>query len=359
MSIFIRKELAKKNILCKLFKVEPKRNFIIELENCLADYENSLESLSVSNIKNLAHNYKINLEKDFIEERIKLFKRFLDLYFEKSFLTDQEYISIKHFASIICLPEKIFNQEYKNFATACYGKRIKEYLADEVITSSEKIALDDLKNKLRLSTETANEIYRNAVKEIMDGYTSNIFHSKRFSPQDEENMYLAANRLGLKLTFPPDIQRKLAKFRENWELDNGKLPILKSDIHLQDEEILHFKTQIKWMEERTYTQRVNYSGFTYSTKIIGDLRWRTGTYVPQRIQTTGLQEIDTGILYITNKRIIFIGQHENRNIINKKIINFHPYTDGILIEKDAGKSPFFAFDKDVEKAAIILANLLG
>lgn len=359
MSIFVRKELSKKNLFHKIFKIEPKKNFIIELENCLADFENSLDSLSASAIKKIADKYKINLSLSFIEERINLLKRYLDLFFDKSYITDEEYHSIKHFANIICLPENNFIQEYENFAAACYGKRIKEYLADEIISSSEKMALDDLRNKLRLSTEKANEIYKKAVKEIMDSYTKHVFRSERFSPQDEENMYDAANRLGLKLSFPPDIQRKLTKYRENWELDNGRLPIIQSDIRLQDGEILHFKTQIRWMEERTYTKRVNYSGFTYNTKIVGNLRWKAGTITPHRIQTTELTEIDTGILYITNKRIIFNGKHENKNILNKKIINFQPYTDGILIEKDTGKSPFLAFNSNIEKAATILANILS
>ncbi len=193
----------------------------------------------------------------------------------------------------------------------------------------------------------------------MDGYTSHIFRSEKFSPQDEENMYAAADRLGLKLSFPPEIQRKLTKYRENWELENGKLPILQSDIRLMDGEVLHFRTYIRWMEERTVTKRVNYSGFTYSTKIIGNVRWKAGTITPHRIQSTELQEIDAGTLYLTNKRIIFNGQHENKTVTYKKIINFQPYTDGLLIEKETGKSPFLAFNNEIEKAATILATVLS
>lgn len=359
MSVFTHKELLKKNLFQKIFKVEPKKNFITEVENCLADFENSLDSLSGSNVKKIAEKYNINTDLDFIDERINLLKRYLDLFFEKQYLTDTEYHSIKHFSNIICLPENKFKEEYENFAAACYGKKIKEFLSDEVISSTEKKILDDLRTKLRLSQDIANEIYKKAVKSTMDGYTTHIFRSEKFSPQDEENMYAAADRLGLKLSFPPDIQRKLTKYRENWELENGRLPILQSDIRLMDGEILHFRTYIRWMEERTVTKRVNYSGFTYSTKIIGNVRWKAGTITPHRIQSSELQEIDSGNLYLTNKRIIFNGQHENKTITYKKIINFQPYTDGLLIEKETGKSPFLAFNNEIEKAATILANVLS
>ena len=63
-----------------------------------------------------------------------------------------------------------------------------------------------------------------------------------------------------------------------------------------DGEILHFRTYIRWMEERTVTKRVNYSGFTYSTKIIGNVRWKAGTITPHRIQSSELQEIDSGVV---------------------------------------------------------------
>ena len=58
------------NLFQKIFKVEPKKNFITEVENCLADFENSLDSLSGSNVKKIAEKYNINTDLDFIDERI-------------------------------------------------------------------------------------------------------------------------------------------------------------------------------------------------------------------------------------------------------------------------------------------------
>lgn len=154
MSIFVKREI-KNSLIHKISK----RNFLIEVENCLADYENSLESLSGSRIKEIASKYRISLDIDFLEERIDLLKRYLDLFFEKLYLSDSEFHSIRHFSNIICLPENVFNKQYEDFASACYEMRIKQYLTDEVITSSERLALEDLRNKLRLSPEVATNTY--------------------------------------------------------------------------------------------------------------------------------------------------------------------------------------------------------
>ncbi len=358
MSLFKKKDLQKANIIQKLLKLEPKENFMIELGNFLSAYENSLDSVSVSQIKKIAQKYKVDLEKDFIKERISILTKKIESYFSSANFSKQNYHSLKHISNILILTDVVFDTEYTKIAVIHYEQKLQQYLSDDTISESEKQKLEELREMLNLSKETANQIYKNTVKSRIDSYIKPIFSSERFSPQDEENLFNAAKRLGLTLSFPEETKNKFAKYRENWEVENGKLPILQTDIRLQDGEHLHFKTYIQWLEEKTVTKRINYSGFTYSKKIIGNIRWKVGTVIPNRIQSTELKEIDTGNMYITNKRILFVGTHENKIIFLQKILNFHPYTDGLLIEKETGKAPFLAFNSDVEKAATILASLL-
>lgn len=354
MSIFEKKNLKPQNVFQKLFKILPKKNFPIELENYLSDYENSLESVAGNKAKELASKYKINLENDFVEERKDILQKY---FYEKK--ENCSYSEIKHFANILNLSQSDFDSIYQLLISSFYESKVKSYLSENILQNSEKLALKDFQNRLKIPTDTANSIYKNAVKSTMDSYIKPIFESEIYSPTDEEKLFNVAKNLGLNLTFPEEVQQKLQKYRENWEISNGKLPILQTDIRLQNGELLHFKTFINWMEERTVTKRVNYSGITYSKKIIGNVRWKIGTIVPNRIQTNELQHIDSGYVYFTNKRIIFNGQHENKVIPISKILNFQPYTDGILIEKETGKSPFLAFNQDIENAATILARILS
>ena len=46
-------------------------------------------------------------------------------------------------------------------------------------------------------------------------------------------------------------------------------------------------------------------------------------------------KIDSGTIYITNKRVIFRGTNENKTIKLPKILNISPYANGIRLEKDA------------------------
>lgn len=51
--------------------------------------------------------------------------------------------------------------------------------------------------------------------------------------------------------------------------------------------------------------------------------------------------LDTGTLYLTNKRLLFNGLKRSASINLSKIIDFKLYSDAIAIEKETGKDQFF------------------
>ena len=359
MALFNHRELKAQNFLQKIFKKSPKANFPIELENLFADYENSLESLSISQVNEIASKYKIDLTRDFMDERLDLLNRMLDRALIDGCIDDGEYRLLRHFSALMELGDKVLENEIKEKATDIYRKKLETIFSDAYISENEKCELEQLKSKLRLPDDVAVNLYREAVKSTMDSYTKPIFESELFSPEDEERMHHAAKNLGLSLSFPPDIQEKLSKYRLNWEIVNGKLPVLKSDIHLQSGEILHHVQRINWLEERSETKKVNYSGFTYSTKIIGGLRWKSGSIRSNRITEKVWKLIDSGQILLTSKRIIFTGEHGNKFIPYSKVLHFEVYSNGIQIQKDSGKSPFLEFSEEIPMFAEILNQLLG
>ena len=110
---------------------------------------------------------------------------------------------------------------------------------------------------------------------------------------------------------------------------------------------------------RTVTQRINYSGTTASIKIMKGVRYRVGTIKPQRITSEQWKQIDYGSMYLTNKRIILIGQSKNSNIKLQKILSFTPYSDGVEISKDAGRNPLIRFSTNTDIFSLILSRLLN
>jgi len=107
-----------------------------------------------------------------------------------------------------------------------------------------------------------------------------------------------------------------------------------------NEELYEVVRRVEWHEEKVVRKNVNYSGYN----------WRAGGFHSGRLSYAidvikDFQIQDIGTVYLTNKRIIFIGKHKNvnRSINYDKILNFKLYQDGILLGLSSGKLPLLKF----------------
>ncbi len=151
---------------------------------------------------------------------------------------------------------------------------------------------------------------------------------------------------------------QLQRLKLYWLIENGQIPVLEVDLNLQRGEECYFITDVQWYEQRAVTQRVNYHGPTARIKITKGVYYHVGSIAPQRVSAEEWKQIDTGRVYLTNKRLIFMGSKKNSNIKLSRILSFTPYTDGVGLEKDAGRSPMLQFKTDVNVFSMILSRLL-
>ena len=174
------------------------------------------------------------------------------------------------------------------------------------------------------------------------------------SPAEEKQLNEMVKGLNVVVSYNNDGLFKLRKF---WEIENGTLQPINSPINIQKTEQLYYSAKIEWYEERTKTTYVSYNGITTNFRITKGISLRSGMIAPERHTEEYMKLIDTGDVYFTNKRIIFVGEHGNKIIPFSKILYITPYSDGLEIGKDTGKKPFFKFH-DVETMGIYLARLL-
>ena len=144
-----------------------------------------------------------------------------------------------------------------------------------------------------------------------------------------------------------------------WIIENGDLPVLDAGINFQKSEICYYKAMADWHELRTVTKRINYAGPSARIKIMKGLSYRVGSVSVERITSEHLQHLDSGILYVTNKRIIFTGQKKNANIKLDKILSVTPYSNGIEVVKDAGRSPVFLVPYNADILSMTLSRVIN
>ena len=144
-----------------------------------------------------------------------------------------------------------------------------------------------------------------------------------------------------------------------WLIENGELPVKQVNINLQKSEVCYYYTNADWLENRTVTQKINYGGVGYRVKIMKGVYYRAGSVKVQRITSDQLLQLDSGSLYITNKRIIFVGLKKNTNIQLSKVLFVTPYSDGVRIAKDSGKSPILRVSSNADILAMTLGRVIN
>ena len=347
------KELVEQSYFQKMFKKQPKQNFIIELENALYEYEDKLLTLDISIITSLKQKYNIK-PKDFTYEREFLLNRFISHCLWDGHLSDEEKKQLSYLAKLLDISEEYLNNKITEEGKAIYKKKVQLVISDDKIEDSETKELDSLEKEFNISESDSTEILSNEVSSKIQSYVNSLLEKRRISPEEENKLNEMISGMHVSASFSGD---GISRFRKYWDIENAELIPLDSPINLQKSENLYFSANIEWFEERTRTTTVSYGGISTKFKICKGVYLRGGSIAPMRNTEEYLKLIDNGDIYFTNKRIIFMGQHGNKQIPYSKILAFTPFADGIEIDKDTGKKPFFKYE-DSELMGIYLARLL-
>lgn len=111
-------------------------------------------------------------------------------------------------------------------------------------------------------------------------------------------------------------------------------------LNIGTNEVLYFhSSKIDWYEEKTVRTNVTYRGFSY--RVGGPMSYRTGSFDVMQNHITDFVSVDRGDLFVTNKRVIFIGKEkrQNRTLDFDDLLEFSIYKDGILLGKANGRKP--------------------
>lgn len=139
---------------------------------------------------------------------------------------------------------------------------------------------------------------------------------------------------------------KLNSYNETETMDSFGI-----NIHSNELMYKHFyKTD--WYEEKTITTSYNYGGFQYRLGGITGFSYRLGNLSVNPVSSQKFIPVDRGELFITNKRIIFVGKEKrvNKSINLDDILEFSIFKDGILIGKSNGKKPLIYFPEYIRKS---------
>lgn len=354
--IYKSASLYKQSFFQKIFKQQPEENAIIELNNLLAT--KPIKSINFHEINDISAKYRINLLSVFPKNIAEFYTAYLSACLADMYISDEELEELNHLKKLLNLTDENVSKIHEKIIGIVYQQQLNEVIKDGVITEQEKKFLEKLQNDLRLNDTIANKISAESRKKLMDTKLQEITEDGKISPDEEAELYAIAKSLDVDVKIDESSKATFEKMKLYWTIENSELTPISVGLSLQKSEECYFSASVGWHELRTETTRYNYGGTTARIKIMKGVYYRVGSVAVQPVKRDVLRQIDSGMVYLTNKRIIFVGSKKNSNIRLDKILSFTPYSDGIEIGKDTGKSPFLSFTSNLDIFGLLLSRLL-
>lgn len=307
---FTKQAPHKASILDRLRRRPPKKNALIVLNNLLAE-TSDVRSITAEDVRRTGATFGVDWEKEFRVERYEFLRSYVRYCVSDGQVTSTEDENMDYLCNLFHLPKTIVIDIYKSEAAGLVQKHFDVAIADQIL-----------------------------------------------SPEEDQRIKTLAEALRVDMRMDSETERLVDKYRLHWRIVNADVSEIPVDIHLQRGEKCHFKTWVDWFETRRRTTRVRYGGPTARIKIAKGLYWRMGDVGVRSVSEDVWTQVDSGQLYLTNKRLLFMGARGNKTIRLNRILDWTVYSNGVEIAKDSGKNPFLEFSDRTDTFAVVLGRLI-
>lgn len=356
MKPFITKNFIEPSGIQKLMGKVPKENFLVDLNNLLA--ENSLDELITGQIQQIAERYNLQNPTDkFDKELMQMLHEFLVEHLGSRLSRFNDFDSAKKMQILLGLSDDDFEKVYRPQAIEVFRIKISDTLKRNKKRGDEEDALfEQHREQLGLTKHEANTVITEIIGLTVQEFFDNLISDNKYSPDEREAYEKICQQYGASAVFDDATKKQLEKYENFWRIENGELPIYETEIFLQKGEVCHYLGFAKLYENKTKTTRVKYRGPVFRLKITKSLFYRMANMAVDKETKDVMTLIDSGNLYVTNKRILFTGSKGNKTIRYGRIVDVTPYRDGVKISKDSGGAPIFELsdpDGEVLTATIV------
>jgi hypothetical protein len=344
--------LVERSALQKLFGQYPHENALIELNNLFA--KKSIKEINSIHLQEIENRYNVNLNKEYQLNLEEFYAVYLNHCLIDKSLSDDEIDTLNHLKLILSLNDKSINNINAKLGTIIYKSSFQEVVSDGKISKKEEAFLNKLESDLNLPKQLVDKISEETRKTAIQNYIIEITSDRRISPEEESELKKLAKNLDVQINADATSTLQFKKLKQYWALENLDLISIETEIALQKSEICYLEIPfVNWYEHRA-RQTYHYGAYVVEKNTMN-------FYLDSNSKPCNLNQlslIEKGSLYITNKRVIFLGQEKNSNIKFGKILNIKPYKDGIEIIKETGKNPVIQVRDNADILCLILQRLM-
>ena len=258
---------------------------------------------------------------------------------------------------------KLFNKADKLFDFATEGKKeyrdaIQASLQNGNFSQENKTYLKSLAEKNNLGSKDLFFVHRDACDLLFQKAAIDY----KITDQELSTLNSFADYAGLSFKELGADVDKLRKYQAIWQIEDlGRLPLFESEgipIVFKKGETLAWSIPSTLKKFKKVTTGVSYRGLTASVKIAKGVRYRVGSLDLGRSTKEVVDVEDTGVLWMTNQRIGFIGR-KNFTLAYGKILSFDVNSNGLFLRKEGREAPYIVGMDDYEVPCSIISFVLN
>lgn len=239
------------------------------------------------------------------------------------------------------LSQNTYMKIYRQHACKIFGLFVEQITNKEPITNDEAKQLKSMADILEVTN------YQGFANKFLDKVILGAISDNKLTQEEASRLKEITTTLGVNNY--DEMMERLSPYREMAE----PLKSMSSKIMLPQGEYCYLSFQTALHEYRKQVEKVGYSGPRARIKIAKGFYYTFGSTNLSVKSKDVMTQIDEGILYFTNKRIIFDGSKGNKVYKPAQIINFEMFKNGLQLEKSSGKSPFFSFQSNLRTNLLV------
>ncbi|MBP7213501.1 MAG: hypothetical protein KBA03_04640 [Anaerolineaceae bacterium] len=346
MKPFVKQSIIEPSGFKKIF-FNSQKNAVIEINNLLSEKE--LEQIQQADITTITEKYNISdIYQKYSNELQELILQFIDEYLGKPFSKYKEAKETIRLGKLLSIPDEDIKNLINSKNQKIYAEQIDLILNRERNSNAEVTkVVDELEQILCMDKTIAQEIFEKKRIKIVTDEFQKVVSQSQISPHDIEMLDKLQEDLHVTVTLESRTKDIFQTGEALWKIENTPLAPIEVDIHLPKGECCYLKTPIDYSEIKTVTERVNYSGPAFRVKIAKRLYYKAGSIAYNKITSDQLVVVDSGVLYVTNKKLQFVGERKNIAIRYSQVLDLEIFSDAVKVVKSTGK-PLYLMIKIID-----------
>ncbi|MBQ8417210.1 MAG: hypothetical protein IJX10_01030 [Phascolarctobacterium sp.] len=344
MKPYTLQELEERGLFSSLLSGKPVQNAWAEINNILVEATKA-QDLTAAQVKSAVKKWGAKMDETSLEQRSGIYRKLADVIYSEAQSEDDElFAQGKHLAEVLELPLHLVKLADKGAKTNAYYNRCAALL-----TGEEKLDIQALNKVFSYDYEDGFAIRRQAFDDHFNKIFDGISESRRFSVEVEDGLITDCKTLDIPYEFKPHISSALEKYRSIWNAENHEVTAMTDlNLPLEKGEACYAYANSGLCEHKVVEREDNYFELTRKFNIDETVSFK-GEHIEHptiKEETTVLVEL--GYFFLTNQRIIFLGQTihkaialkdiENATFDGMSMITYHTKNEGNVLFKYSDES---------------------